>query len=132
MILGVGSDLVDCRRIDKALKRFGGRFLDRVFTPQEQERMEQRSNQAAGYAKLFAMKEAILKALGTGLAKGVVWHNIEIFRETKGPPRAKLSGAAQETMKNQTPEGYSAHVHVSVSDEWPYAQAFAIISIRPY
>jgi holo-[acyl-carrier protein] synthase len=77
------------------------------------------------------MKEAVLKALGTGLAKGICWHNIEIFRELNQAPQAKLSGAAIELVKTLTPEGFVPHVHVSVSDEWPYAQAFAIISATP-
>ncbi len=131
MILGIGNDLVDCRRIEKMLKRFGPRFVNRVFTPQEQKRISQRRCQAAGYAKLFAMKEAILKALGTGLANGIVWHDVEIFREFKDAPRTELFGMAQKVLKNQTPAGYIAHVHISVSDEWPYAQAFAIISATP-
>ena len=131
MILGIGNDLVDCRRIEKALKKFDARFVGRVFTPQEQLRMGQRIDQAAGYAKLFAMKEAILKALGTGLAGGIGWHNVEIFREPNQAPRAELSGAAIELLKERTPEGFTAHVHISVSDEWPYAQAFAIISVTP-
>lgn len=128
MILGIGNDMVDCRRIEKAIKRFGSRFVNRVFTSQEQLRMNQRVDQAAGYAKLFAMKEAVLKALGTGLASGIGWHNIEIFRELNQPPRAELSGSAIKLLKMLVPEGFEAHVHVSVSDEWPYAQAFAIIS----
>lgn len=131
MILGIGNDLIDCRRIEKTLQRFGGLFVDRVFTPQEQARMNQRVDQAAGYAKLFAMKEAILKALGTGMTKGIIWHNVEIFREFKQAPHAELSGAALELVKQQAPAGYRAYIHVSVSDEWPYAQAFAIISARP-
>lgn len=131
MILGIGNDLVDCRRIEKTLKRFGSSFVTRVFTPQEQNRINQRFHQAAGYAKLFAMKEAILKALGTGLTNGIVWHDVEIFREFKGPPRVELSGRAEKVLKDHTPEGYIAHVHISVSDEWPYAQAFAIISATP-
>lgn len=131
MILGIGNDMVDCRRIEKALKRFGSRFVNRVFTPQEQHRMAQRVNQVAGYAKLFAMKEAILKALGTGLAGGIGWHDIEIFREPNQAPRAELSGAAIKLLKKRTPAGFTAHVHISVSDEWPYAQAFAMISVIP-
>lgn len=131
MILGIGNDLVDCRRIEKTLKRFGPRFVNRVFTPQEQSRMNVRVNQVAGYAKLFAMKEAILKALGTGLTNGIIWQDVEIFREFQNAPRAELSGAARDHVKNQTPSGFTAHVHVSVSDEWPYAQAFAMISITP-
>lgn len=128
MILGIGNDLVDCRRIEKAIARFGSRFVNRVFTPQEQFRMNQRVDQVAGYAKLFAMKEAILKALGTGLASGVGWHDVEIFRELNQAPRAELSGAAINMVNAQMPEGFTAHVHISVSDEWPYAQAFAILS----
>ena len=128
MILGIGNDLVDCRRIEKAVARFGARFVNRIFTPQEQFRVNQRVDQVAGYAKLFAMKEAILKALGTGLASGVSWHDVEIFRELNQAPRAELSGGAIKMVNAQTPEGFIAHVHISVSDEWPYAQAFAIIS----
>jgi len=131
MILGIGNDLVDCRRIEKTIQRFGSRFVNRVFTTQEQKRMSQRSNQAGGYAKLFSMKEAILKALGTGIAKGISWQDIEIFREYKNAPYVELSGGAQEILKKQTPEGHKAHVHISVSDEWPYAQAFAMISLTP-
>ena len=131
MILGIGNDLVDCRRIEKTMKRFGSRFLNRVFTPQEQNRMIQKSNQVAGYAKLFAMKEATLKALGTGLTKGIFWQDIEIFREFMNAPSVELSGMAKEILKKQTPEGYKAYMHISVSDEWPYAQAFAMISVKP-
>ncbi|MBX9805189.1 MAG: holo-ACP synthase [Alphaproteobacteria bacterium] len=129
MIIGIGNDLVDCRRIEKTMKRYGPRFLNRVFTPQEQVRMSQRASQSEGYAKLFAMKEALLKALGTGLTKGITWQDIEIFREFQSAPSAELSGAAREHLKRLTPEGYTAHIHVTVSDEWPYAQAFAIMSI---
>jgi holo-[acyl-carrier protein] synthase len=131
MILGIGNDLVDCRRIEKTIERFGSRFLNRVFTEQEQFRMSQRVNQVAGYGKLFAMKEAVLKALGTGLARGICWHDIQIYRELNQPPQAKLSGAAVLLVKTLTPEGFSPHIHVSVSDEWPYAQAFAILSATP-
>ncbi len=129
MILGIGNDLIDCRRIEKTLERFGARFVNRVFTSQEQERINQRADYVAGYAKLFAMKEAVLKALGTGLTSGIIWRDIEIFRESKGAPRVELAGAALKIVKNQTPEGYVPHVHISVSDEWPYAQAFAMISV---
>jgi holo-[acyl-carrier protein] synthase len=131
MILGIGNDLVDCRRIEKTIKRFGSRFVNRVFTPQEQKRVTQRTNHAAGYAKLFSMKEATLKALGTGIAKGITWQDVELFREYKNAPYVELFGGASEALKKQTPEGYKAHVHISVSDEWPYAQAFAMISVTP-
>jgi holo-[acyl-carrier protein] synthase len=128
MILGIGNDLVDCRRIEQTMKRYGLRFVNRVFTKQEQNRINEKFNHAAGYAKLFAMKEAILKALGTGLTNGILWHNIEIFREFEKAPYVELSGAAQEVVTKLTPEGHKGLVHISVSDEWPYAQAFAIIS----
>jgi len=128
MIVGIGSDLVDCTRIEKTIKRFGDRFLNRLFTFQEQERINSQSNQAAGYAKLFAMKEAVLKALGTGLTRGITWLDIEILREVKSKPFVKLSGVALECARNQMPKEHTLNIHVSVSDEWPYAQAFAIVS----
>jgi holo-[acyl-carrier protein] synthase len=131
MILGIGSDLIDCRRIEASINRFGDRFLNRVFTAQERLRINQRVERAAGYASLFAMKEAILKALGTGLAKGIAWHDIEIFREPQQAPHAALSGKALERLKSRTLAGYTAEVHITASDEWPYAQAFAIVSIKP-
>lgn len=129
MILGIGNDLVDSRRIDTTLKRYGARFLNRVFTQKEQVRIISRANQTMGYAKVFAMKESVLKALGTGLTTGIVWHDIEVVREGNQPPSVVLRGAALEVLKKKTPEGYTNHIHVSVSDEWPYAQAFAIVSI---
>jgi len=131
MILGIGSDLVDCRRIEKVVQRFETRFINRVFTLQEQARVSRRTEQIAGYAKLFAIKEAVLKAIGTGLTGGIVWHDIEVFREAKQAPQAIVSGMALEFIKKQTPTGYKAHIHISVSDEWPYAQAFAIINLSP-
>lgn len=131
MILGIGNDLVDCRRIEKTMQRYGPKFLNRVFTPEEQQRMDVRSNQVEGYSKLFAMKEALLKALGTGLTKGIVWQDIKISRESKSAPSAEFSGKALEILNKLTPNGYTAHLHVSVSDEWPYAQAFAIVSATP-
>ena len=128
MILGIGNDLVDSRRIEKTMNRFGMRFLNRVFTSQEQERISKQYNHAIGYAKLFAMKEAVLKALGTGLAGGIIWHDVEIFREFEHAPCVKLTGVALKVITKLTPKGHKASVHVSVSDEWPYAQAFAMIS----
>lgn len=129
MILGIGNDLVDCRRIENTINRYGNRFIDRLFTAQEQKRMTQKFHHASGYAKLFAMKEAILKALGTGLTRGIIWHDIEIYREFNTPPTVKLSGRAEKILHELTPSGHFARIHVSVSDEWPYAQAFAIISL---
>ena len=131
MILGIGNDLVDCRRIEASINRFGNRFLNRVFTAQEQARINQRVSRAAGYANLFAMKEAVLKALGTGLAKGIVWHDVEIFRKPQQAPQVILAGKALERVKTLTPPQCMTDIHITASDEWPYAQAFAIVSIRP-
>lgn len=132
MVLGIGNDLVDCRRIEKSIQRFGKRFLNRLFTVQEQKRMNQRAHRVAGYAKIFAAKEAVLKALGTGLSQGITWHDIEVFREGNQPPRIELTGRALELLKMKTPPTYASQVHISVSDEWPYAQAFAIINLCIY
>jgi holo-[acyl-carrier protein] synthase len=131
MILGIGNDLVDCRRIEASINRFGDRFLNRVFTRQEQARINQRIQRVSGYASLFAMKEAILKALGTGLAKGIVWHDVEIFRKPQQAPYVILSGKALKHLETNTPPHCTADIHITASDEWPYAQAFAIVSIRP-
>lgn len=128
MILGIGNDLVDCRRIEKTLKHFDKKFMNRIGRQQEQEYIQRRKNQVAGYAKLFAMKEAVLKALGTGLTQGVSWHDIEIFRQVNGAPYVELSGFALKMLEKITPKGLKANIHISVSDEWPYAQAFAMIS----
>jgi holo-[acyl-carrier protein] synthase len=130
MILGIGNDLVDCRRIEASINRFGNRFLNRIFTPQEQSRINQRVLRAAGYANLFAMKEAVLKALGTGLAKGIRWHDVEIFREPRQAPCVILTGKALECLEILTPPQYTADIHITASDEWPYAQAFAIVSVK--
>ena len=131
MILGIGNDMIDSRRIDNALKQYGNRFINRLFTLQEQRRMNGRQDAVSGYAKLFALKEAVLKALGTGLAQGIFWRDIDIFREDGCAPRAELSGAALKILQSQTLPDHKAQVYISVSDEWPYAQAFAIISAEP-
>jgi holo-[acyl-carrier protein] synthase len=131
MIVGIGNDLVDSRRIEHTINRYGKRFIDRLFTAQEQSRVTQQFHQASGYAKLFAMKEAILKALGTGLTQGILWNDIEIHREINKPPTVKLSGRAEKILQKLTPNEHLACIHISVADEWPYAQAFAIISLIP-
>jgi holo-[acyl-carrier protein] synthase len=131
MILGIGNDLVDCRRIKKSIDVYGLRFTSRIFTVQEQNRMLGRVDFIAGYAKIFAMKEALLKALGTGLAQGIFWHDVEISRQPGQPPQAQFYRSALKILRNKILPGYCEDIHVSVSDEWPYAQAFAIISTRP-
>ncbi|MGE3143634.1 MAG: holo-ACP synthase [Hyphomonadaceae bacterium] len=132
MILGVGSDLCDVRRIEKALARFGDRFVQRCFTPLEQARAERRPNQRANtYAKRFAAKEACAKALGTGLRAGVYWRDMGVANLPSGAPTMALTGGAALRLKDLTPPGYVARIHVSLTDEGPLAQSFVIISADP-
>ena len=131
MILGIGSDLIDCRRIERDIQRSGQKFIDRIFTPAEQNRLKQRQHQAASFAKIFAAKEAMAKALGTGIAKGISWQDIEVSRKEWSPPTINLSGVALAHLNALTPAGMQAHMHLSMTDEWPYAQAFVIISVIP-
>jgi len=132
MILGIGSDLVDIRRIDKVLDRHGERFLARVFTATEQARAERRGEgRGATYAKRFAAKEACAKALGTGLRAGVFWRDMGVVNLPSGRPTMKLTGGALERLKAITPAGHEARIDVTVTDEGPLAQAFVIISAVP-
>jgi len=131
MILGIGTDLVDERRVDSLMDRFRARFLDRVYTPREQGDAEKRkssSAQSRAYASRFAAKEACAKALGTGFRGGVSWQNIEIIRGDMGKPSLNLSGPAYDRLVHMTPSGYSPQVHLSMTDEPPYCQAFVVIS----
>jgi len=128
MIIGFGSDLIDIRRIERALERFGDRFTHRLFTEAERERATHRPLVlAATYAKRFAAKEACSKALGTGLRKGVFWRDMGIVNDASGKPTIKLTGGAAQRMAAITPPGMSAKLEVSLSDEYPYAQAIVII-----
>ncbi|MBI1250180.1 MAG: holo-ACP synthase [Alphaproteobacteria bacterium] len=129
MILGIGSDLCDIRRIEKALARFGERFELRVFTEMERARAKRRPDQrAASYAKRFAAKEACAKALGTGIRQGVYWRDMGVVNLRSGRPTMALTGGAAERLAALTPPGYVAHIHVSLTDEPPLAQSFVIIS----
>ncbi|WP_010303042.1 holo-ACP synthase [Candidatus Odyssella thessalonicensis] len=128
MIIGIGSDLIDIRRIEAVIKRQGQKFLNRVFTAYEQERSQLRAHSTASYAKMFAAKEALIKALGTGLAKGVTWHNIEVRREPWSPPTLILSGMAKHHFQSRIPSGLTGRIHLSMTDEPPYAQAFVVLS----
>lgn len=128
MIIGIGSDLIDIRRIEAVILRQGNRFLERVFTSDEQKRAESRAHPVASYAKMFAAKEALIKALGTGLAKGVTWHNIEIKRDPWSAPSIVLSGMALEHFEQRVPSGLAGKIHLSMTDEPPYAQAFVVLS----
>jgi holo-[acyl-carrier protein] synthase len=128
MILGIGSDITDVRRIAKVIERHGDRFLDRIFTPAERKRAESRKNRIETYAKRFAAKEACAKALGTGLRAGVWWRDIGVINLSSGRPTMQLTGGALARLKALTPEGFEARIDVSIADEGPMAQAFVIIS----
>ena len=131
MILGIGSDLCDIRRIGKSIERFGERFTHRIFTPGERARSDRRAARAASYARRFAAKEACSKALGTGLREGVFWRDMEVVNLRSGRPTMRLTGGALERLKAMTPEGHEAVIHVSLTDDPPMAQAFVVIEARP-
>jgi holo-[acyl-carrier protein] synthase len=127
MIIGLGSDLSDIRRVEKSLERFGERFTHRIFTDVERARSERKTDRAASYAKRFAAKEACAKALGTGLSGGVFWRDIGVVNLPSGKPTIALTGGALERLKALTPAGLKAVIHLSLTDDHPYAQAFVII-----
>jgi len=130
MILGIGSDLCDIDRIEKSLARFGERFTQRVFTDGERAKSERRATRAASYARRFAAKEACSKALGTGMRAGVFWRDMEVVNLPSGRPTMRLTGGAAERLKEMTPAGHEALVHVSMTDDPPMAQAFVVIEAR--
>jgi holo-[acyl-carrier protein] synthase len=131
MIIGLGSDIVDTRRIAKVIQRHGDRFLDRVFTTIERTKADNRANAAETYAKRFAAKEACAKALGTGLRCGVFWRDMGVINLPGGRPTMKLSGGALARLRAITPPGYEARIDISLTDEGPTAQAIVIISASP-
>jgi len=131
VIIGIGSDLCDIRRIEKSLERFGSRFVQRIFTETEQKRSEGRAERAASYAKRFAAKEACSKALGTGLRRGVFWRDMGVINLRGGKPTMALTGGALARLQELTPPGTTAQIDVSITDEYPLAQAFVIISAVP-
>ncbi len=131
MILGVGSDLVDIRRIEEAIKRFGDRFLDRIFTETERRRCDRRANPAASYARRFAAKEATSKALGTGFRSGVYWRDLGVVNLPSGQPGMRLTGGALRRLEAIPPPGMTARLDVSLTDEPPIAQAVVIITAVP-
>jgi holo-[acyl-carrier protein] synthase len=131
MIIGIGSDLCDTRRIARAIERHGERFLARIFTEAERARAERRANRVETYAKRFAAKEACAKALGTGLRAGVFWRDMGVVNLPSGRPTMKLTGGALERLKVITPAGYEARIDVSITDEGPLAQALVVISAVP-
>jgi holo-[acyl-carrier protein] synthase len=131
MILGIGSDLSDIRRIQASLDRFGDRFRERVFTEIERARSERKGDAAASYAKRFAAKEACAKALGTGIRAGVFWRDMGVVNMRSGRPTMALTGGALKRLEAITPPGMTAVIHVSLTDEVPYAMAYVIIEAVP-
>ena len=131
MILGLGSDLSDIRRIQASLDRFGDRFRERVFTELERARSERKPDAAASYAKRFAAKEACAKALGTGMRRGVFWRDMGVINMRSGQPTMALTGGALARLQEMTPEGMKAVIHLTLTDDHPYAQAFVIIEALP-
>lgn len=131
MILGVGTDLANIERIENTLDRFGDRFRNRVFTEVEQKKAEKRRDTAGTYAKRWAAKEACSKALGTGLRMGIAWKDMAVTNLRTGQPQMALTGWAAERLLQMTPTGYEAVIHVTLTDDHPWAQAFVVIEARP-
>jgi len=129
MILGIGNDLLDTRRIEDVVKTHGMRFLQRVYTPQERASADEKADPVRYYASRFAIKEAFVKALGTGVvSEGVSWQDIDVQKDARGKPLIVLAGGALQHLSDLTPAGMTAKIDVSFSDEYPYAQAFVVIS----
>lgn len=131
MIIGIGSDLTDIRRIAETLDRFGARFTQRIFTETERGRSVRKRDAAASYAKRFAAKEACAKALGTGLRRGVFWRDMGVENARSGQPTLILTGGASERLRALTPAGWLTVIHLSLTDDYPYAQAFVVIEALP-
>lgn len=131
MILGVGNDMIDIRRIAATLDRFGDRFTDRIFTSVEQAKSDRRQQRAASYAKRFAAKEACSKALGTGLRRGVYWRDMGVVNLPSGRPTLKLTGNALRVLEELLPDGHEARIDLTLTDDFPWAQAIVIISGVP-
>jgi holo-[acyl-carrier protein] synthase len=131
MIVGIGSDLIDIRRVEKTLERYGERFVGRVFTEVERRKSEGRRTRAASYAKRFAAKEACAKALGTGLRQGVFWRDMGVVNLRSGKPTMALTGGAAERLSKLMPDGMSPVIHVTITDDFPLAQAFVVIEAVP-
>jgi holo-[acyl-carrier protein] synthase len=131
MIIGLGNDLCDIRRIEDTIARHGERFLNRVFTPIERAKSDKRANSAASYAKRFAAKEACAKALGTGLNAGVYWRDMGVVNLPSGKPTLALTGGALDRLEQITPEGHTAQIDLTITDDFPLAQAIVIISANP-
>lgn len=131
MILGIGNDMIDIRRVEKTLERFGDRFLDRVFTDVERVKSERRRQRAASYAKRFAAKEACAKALGTGIRRGVYWRDMGVVNLPSGRPTLHLTGNAARVLAELMPPGHVARIDLTLTDDFPWAQAIVIVSCVP-
>jgi holo-[acyl-carrier protein] synthase len=131
MIIGLGSDITDVRRVAKVIERHGDRFLTRIYTETERARAERRKNRVETYAKRFAAKEACAKALGTGIRQGVWWRDMGVVNLPGGRPTMKLTGGALKRLQSLTPKGHEARIDVTISDEGPMAVAFVLISAVP-
>jgi holo-[acyl-carrier protein] synthase len=128
MIIGIGNDVIDIRRIEKAIERYGERFLNRLFTDVERARSDGKAGRAASYAKRFAAKEACAKALGTGIARGVHWKDMGVVNLDSGRPTLRLTGGAARQLARLTPSGYEPQVHLALTDDFPMAHAMVVIS----
>jgi len=131
MIVGIGNDTIDIRRVEKVIERHGERFTGRIFTETEQRKSDRRRLRAASYAKRFAAKEACSKALGTGIRGGVFWRDMGVVNLPSGQPTLALTGGAAARLAALIPEGMEAFIHLSLTDDHPYAQAFVVIEARP-
>src|SRR5512132_374177 len=128
MILGLGNDVIDIRRVERTIERYGERFLVRVFTETERLKSDNRAGRAASYAKRFAAKEACAKALGTGFRQGVLWRDMGVVNLPSGRPTLQLTGGAARALERLTPEGHEVRIDLSITDDFPTAQAIVIIS----
>ena len=128
MIIGLGNDIIDIRRVERTIERYGERFLSRVFTEIERRKSDNRAERAASYAKRFAAKEACAKALGTGFRQGVFWRDVGVVNLPSGRPTLQLTGGAARALERLTPEGHEVRIDLSITDDFPTAQAIVIIS----
>ena len=128
MIIGIGNDMIDIRRVERIIERYGERFLERVFTETERLKSDGRTMRAASYAKRFAAKEACAKALGTGFRQGVFWRDMGVVNLPSGRPTLELTGGAARALVLLTPDGHEVHIDLSITDDFPTAQAIVIIS----
>ena len=131
MIIGLGNDVIDIRRIERTLERFGARFIERIFTDVEQRKSERRANRAASYAKRFAAKEACSKALGTGFRAGVYWRDLGVVNLPSGKPTMRLTGGAARRLEELIPKGMTAQIDLTITDDDPTAHAIVLISAAP-